>query len=71
MTATQEAERRIVGELLGRGPVTRVSGRGQLWADRLIKGLAAASLLVVMGSWSPGVLALGLGAATVWALGVR
>jgi hypothetical protein len=71
MTATQMTERRIVNELLGRVPVSR-SGRGtHPWADRLIKGLAAAVLLLVVGSWSPGVLALGLGTATVWALGVR
>ena len=71
MTATQMTERRIVNELLGRGPVAQ-SGRGtHAWPDRLIKGLAAASLVLVVGSWSPGVLALGLGAATIWALGVR
>ena len=71
MTTTQLVERRIVNELLGRGPAACADRGGRRWADLLIKGLAASSLLLVMGAWSPGALALGLGAATVWALGAR
>lgn len=71
MTATQLVERRVVNELLGRGPLVYAERGARRWADRLIKGLAAVSLLLVMGAWSPGALALCLGAATVWVLGVR
>jgi hypothetical protein len=71
MTATQILERRIIHQLLQAPAETTPGGDAGILADRLIRGLAAGASLVVLLSWVPGLAWLGLGAATVWALGVR
>ena len=71
MTATQVLERRIVQQLLQDPVGTGPGGDARVWADRLIRGLAAGASLAILMSWVPGLAWVGLGAATVWALGVR
>ncbi len=71
MTATQILERRIIHQLLHAPADATPGGDARIWADRLIRGIAAGASLVVLLSWVPGLAWLALGAATVWALGVR
>ena len=71
MTATQILERRIIHQLLQDPADAASGGDARILADRLIRGLAAGVSVVMLLSWVPGLAWLALGAATVWALGVR